>query len=215
MGLKSSLRSIQAWRTRSDLALGGAGIVYLLRDEFITDLPAGSVDGTAAEPGPGTRGTVENDGTISIAAGLLNISGQATVTYGDLGIYWTPNFARESGLAVEFRVRRNGLGICAGFGWMSGTALSLAQRAHCFQLNGTAVDLRSDPNANVVATTSNLTFYKFKIVLKATGCNYYFNDALVGSGTASVTTPLWICLTDGDMQVDVDYVRVWRGHAIV
>ena len=33
----------------------GEQISWLLRDEFSTDLAAGSVNGTAAEPGPGTR----------------------------------------------------------------------------------------------------------------------------------------------------------------
>jgi len=44
---------------------GGAGIAYLLRDEFHTDRAAGSVNGTPAEPGPGTRTAVEVDGQLT------------------------------------------------------------------------------------------------------------------------------------------------------
>lgn len=49
---------------------------WLLRDEFISDLAAGSVNGTAAEPGPGTRvASVINGGTIRITGGKLALKG--------------------------------------------------------------------------------------------------------------------------------------------
>ena len=49
-------------------------ISWLLRDEFITNLAAGSVDGTAAEPGPGTRAVTDTNSKISIASGLLSFA---------------------------------------------------------------------------------------------------------------------------------------------
>lgn len=48
-----------------------AGFGWLLRDDFTTDLPAGSVNGTAAEPGPGTRRVGASAGFTSISSGKL------------------------------------------------------------------------------------------------------------------------------------------------
>ena len=54
------------------------GVPYILRDAFTTELAAGSVNGTAAEPGPGTR-TV-GGAVIAIAGGVLTINGDVTTT---------------------------------------------------------------------------------------------------------------------------------------
>lgn len=51
--------------------LGGGGIAWLLRDEFTTDRAAGAVNGTAAEPGPGTRTVVDTQSYLSISGGKL------------------------------------------------------------------------------------------------------------------------------------------------
>lgn len=50
-----------------------AGITWLLRDEFTTDLAAGSVNGTAAEPGPGTRTVVDVGNKLWISGGSATI----------------------------------------------------------------------------------------------------------------------------------------------
>ncbi len=51
---------------------------YLLQDEFTTDRAAGSVNGTAAEPGPGTRTVADALGTnVSISGGVLSIVGRS------------------------------------------------------------------------------------------------------------------------------------------
>ena len=42
---------------------------YLIRDEFTTDRAAGAVNGTAAEPGPGARTTVNANAKLSISGG--------------------------------------------------------------------------------------------------------------------------------------------------
>lgn len=51
------------------------GITWLLRDEFAMGRPAGSLNGTAAEPGPGTRTVADTNGVITIAGGRLKIAG--------------------------------------------------------------------------------------------------------------------------------------------
>ena len=54
------------------------GAPYILRDQFTTDLAGGSVNGTAAEPGPGTR-TVAGS-LIAVSGGVMTINGAMTAT---------------------------------------------------------------------------------------------------------------------------------------
>lgn len=48
------------------LAMRRGGKPYLLRDEFTDTLAAGSVDGTPAVPGPGTRSVTDTGNNISV-----------------------------------------------------------------------------------------------------------------------------------------------------
>lgn len=57
---------------------GGGGIAYLLRDLFATDRAAGAVNGTAAEPGPGTRTITDLDSRITVTGGELAIAAAGT-----------------------------------------------------------------------------------------------------------------------------------------
>jgi hypothetical protein len=55
---------------------GAAGIGYLLKDDFSTNVAAGSVDGSASSPGPGgNRTVVDTDSLLSVATGALAING--------------------------------------------------------------------------------------------------------------------------------------------
>lgn len=70
------------WRVRRGLSplsspVGSMVVepTYLLRDEFSGDLAAGSVNGTSAVPGPGTRTVVDTNGIMSIADGVLVVNG--------------------------------------------------------------------------------------------------------------------------------------------
>lgn len=52
-----------------------SGITYLLRDEHTTDLSAGSVNGTANEPGPGLRTLVDTGNLVNISGGKIVFNG--------------------------------------------------------------------------------------------------------------------------------------------
>lgn len=63
----------------------GVSIAWLLRDRFSTDRAAGAVDGTAAEPGPGTRTAIELSGaTVSIDGSRAKLIGTGTLN--DIGL---------------------------------------------------------------------------------------------------------------------------------
>ena len=59
-------------RSRAQQAAIWGGVSYLLRDEFTSALAAGSVNGTAAEPGPGTRAVTDANSKLSITGGALS-----------------------------------------------------------------------------------------------------------------------------------------------
>lgn len=186
------------------------GVLYWLNDEFITDRAGGAANNTAAEPGPGLRHTTELDGSITISNGLLNLSGQTTVVLGELKLYYSLPFSREEGRTFEFRVRHNATGTCL-IGLFNNTTMALGDANHAFYINGTAFSIRNDPSNTSIGVATASTWVTLRIVLKATGCDYYVNDKLVGSGTSYTTTPLYLGVSTGALNIDVDYIRVWGG----
>ena len=71
------------------LLLDVGGIQWLLRDEFTTALAAGSVNGTAAEPGPGVRTVRDVESKISVAPGWVEWAAQATAVYAEQDLIYT------------------------------------------------------------------------------------------------------------------------------
>jgi hypothetical protein len=78
---------------------------YLLRDEFITNLNAGAVNNTLAEPGPGTRRVTDTGAILSLSNGYIALASAAGGAWNDLDIYYTPG--REIG-AVMFEYMQSG-----------------------------------------------------------------------------------------------------------
>lgn len=62
------------------VVLLNSGISYLLRDDFTDTVAAGSVDGTAATPGPGTRLVTDPSNHISVASGNMEWNGSDGLT---------------------------------------------------------------------------------------------------------------------------------------
>jgi hypothetical protein len=91
-----------------------AAITYLLRDEFTTDRAAGAVNGTAAEPGPGTRTVVDSGGNMSIASGQIQVA--AAVGGGDPGlVYADVPVARAAGVALIASIDHTNHRVAVGF----------------------------------------------------------------------------------------------------
>src|SRR3990167_1908183 len=111
------------------MVLFGGGIKYLLHDEFITALVAGSVNGTLAEPG-GSLGTVaQNTRIVTDTGNKLSISGgevvaTSAVAANDPRLSYGP-FTRVAGLTWTARLywtTQRG-----GYGWAAGVAPSGGQ----------------------------------------------------------------------------------------
>lgn len=85
------------------LAASGGGITWLLRDDFITDRAAGSVNGTAAEPGPGSRMVTDTLGNkVSISSGKLYMGSQSS--WSSPSLVYTPSSAYTAGRMVFIHV---------------------------------------------------------------------------------------------------------------
>ena len=186
----------------------GKKIRYLLRDEFSTPLTSGNVNGTSAEPGAGTRGVVQNDGTISIASGKLIFTTQSTATIGDLVFFYTEAISRANGITlVAKRKIESGTGLMTTFGFCTDKTGSAASRRHCFQFNSTGVDIRGDASVNSVGdSASDLTV---KIILKSAGATYYINGVQVGDYSSLTNTPLYFVIANSTGEISFDYIRIY------
>jgi len=74
---------------------GGGGPAYIINDQFLTDLAAGSVDESLATPGPGTRNVVDTGDFLSISGGEI-VTTDATGT-GDPCLFYKEPIARVAG----------------------------------------------------------------------------------------------------------------------
>jgi hypothetical protein len=79
-------------------------VKYLLRDDFITELAAGEIDGTDCEPGPGTRVVADTGSNLSISGGELVSAG--FVGDDDPGL-WLDSVARAAGRLLRIDYTHN------------------------------------------------------------------------------------------------------------
>lgn len=179
-------------QTRAVAAMmSGARIRYLLRDEFITALAAGSVNGTSAEPGPGTRTVVDTGSRLSISAGTLIQTANST---GDPG-YWLDNVGRTAGRVVIAKSQASAAQYHYPVGVDSGqdgapriaTTFTAALEIKPFE-NGT--------NGPVIGSWAALTDYEMSLVIRSAGA-YYF----IKGGAFTNWTLLWFASANNDANV--------------
>lgn len=85
------IQSADTWPKASD---------WLIRDEFSDTVAAGSVNGTAATPGPETRAVVDASSKFSVASGVLSVAAGAS----DTGDYLRYAVTRATGLVALGRI---------------------------------------------------------------------------------------------------------------
>lgn len=170
------------------------GAYFLLRDNFTTPLTAGNVDGTAAEPGPGTRtataANVEITGGAIVATGT-GVWGEASWNEGPI--------TRSAGVVLVQHLTFDSLSSNQVSGWRRDNAFgysghdNLGWRAFI----GSALYLRrsSDGTSIPVASLSAGVEYPMAQLLRSTG-NFSFvkisgNWMLLYIDTLSSATPLY------------------------
>lgn len=202
--------------------LGGSGIPfgfvvgpktrYLLQDEFITARAAGTLNGTLAEPGPGTRVVTDTGNDLSIAGGILDFAG-GSGGWGDPYIVYDA-IVRQAGrvflVTVNFATFQN-----MQFGFDNNQVAGSLTR-HFFNVGGGAAVSVTDAGVSYlgVFTGTAATEYKWLIVLRATGAFYFakggvFTDwTLLYVGALQATTPLYPAITNYNGVLTADSLRV-------
>lgn len=183
---------------------------YSLRDEFLIDRAAGSVNGTAAEPGPGVRTVVDTNSKLSIASSLLSFA-TGGVTNGNPAL-WYPSISRVAGLILLGKLNYTTSG-----GWILGwdTDQTGGLASHAFFLTGTALSANSGLAGPTVATIAASTDYQLALVLRAVGAHFFVkggawtNWTLIYSFSTASNTPVFPGIGGNATSVmTFDFIRV-------
>lgn len=159
-----------------------ADLAYIVRDAFTTALAAGSVNGSPADPGPGTRVVNDTGNRLSIANGELVASGGAGA-WGDPGL-WYGNLGRALGKIVFCRIKLATTTTQFMFGWDNGQtttildALQFTTSARIFTFFGAA-----GPQVGLYQPD---VYYDLAVILRATGAFF-----LIRGGNYTKWTLLW------------------------
>jgi len=148
------------------LLSGGDEVPYLLRDEFSDTLAAGSVHGTPATPGPGTRTVVDTESKLSIGSGVASFAGgKAAPAYGDPAIMLDA-ITRSSGRMLRIDVTPTVAGQ-SRIGWEPSARKLYVENGVNFS-GGVLYFLQNDIGVLVGLYTNVLT--TFYVILRNNGC---------------------------------------------
>jgi hypothetical protein len=192
---------------------GTAGYTYLFRDEFTTDVAAGSVDGTPAEPGPGTRALVSDSNNVSISGDKLLITNSTSRT----ARYRTGNLTRATGLAFFINGGVSSAPVAAGIE-LGVTNTSNTRIAY--------ISPRAGPE--YIAYNGDAVFVEIRDILGIAAADYAYITRSAGGAffarvsgdwtllwldSVATTTPMrfafWLWLTSGSTGViEASYFRV-------
>ena len=193
------------------LAPSNRRIRWLLRDEFRFARAAGSVNGTAAEPGPGTRTVVDTETKLSIASGALTINGgKSTAAWGDPAINY-PVIARVAGTLGLWSFNSDSVAankeLIIGF---DDAVHGTNGRAIVYMIAGV---IRANAVAATCGAYSASTTYQIAIALRATGHFVFIKGGafttwtLLWPGTVSSTSNLYRLISNKNAVGTYDFIR--------
>lgn len=194
-------------RVTGVLGGGGGGIRYLFRDLFSTDRAAGAVNGTAAEPGPGTRMVIDTASKEVIASGLLAFTAGKN-TLGDPG-YWLDAVARTQGRVMTALKRPLVSGTSLEVGWDTTQSGDLNTHTLYFV---TSPAIRYDNT--VIGSLDNFSAVQVVIVLRTSGAFVF--TKIIGDSTwrlwyysvVGTATPLYPGITTYTAIASFDFLSV-------
>jgi hypothetical protein len=190
-------------------------IQFTLRDEFTTNLAAGAVDGTSAEPTGGTREVIDVESKASIATQKLTLAAQDTPNWGDEGIYY-PSVARGAGKMLFMTAVWSAISNSV-WGWSTAAdvALNSLNIKNTFYTSlGTNLAVSSSLAVAGPSALATGTTYSFCSVLRATGAymfikgGVYTNWTLLWVDSTVSTTPLYPAITNYQSVWTVDGIRL-------
>jgi hypothetical protein len=194
--------------------VGGETLIFLLRDEYPVDASAPLTTPRTCAPGPGVMTLVQNDGQMSIAAGLLTIPTQTTPVFSDLG-YHGSAITRAAGVMIAqpliFNAGNKQLFAChlrtnAAVGSNQSGAGIQCDSDGQFLVEGAVQSKLGGTHAAYLAPFAQENVYA--VVLRAAGAHFIFNDHLVYVGQNDSTATLYPHSAVYDNNYTSDYLRV-------
>jgi hypothetical protein len=150
---------------------------YLLRDDFVNDVAAGSVDGTDADPGPGSRTAVDTGNNLSLSGGKLSFTGGlGTPSFGNPGL-WYEALAREPGRMLLVDLTAGAANHRTTVGWDNGQAGPPNLHGFYLYSDGSFRAYDNAANLGIGIDFAAGTKYKLAIILRATGAFYFMRIA--------------------------------------
>lgn len=165
--------------------LGGLKYRYFLRDDFLTDLGIGAINGTMAEPGPGTRSLADVDGVVTISGDWIEFGAQTNV----------PSYIEEELIYKDIPITRQ-VGQVVMCRWKCTTSashyplvlvnsltpvwLGQANIIHGFRRSGATTLSSVDDEAvgvNLMEFVADGTEYDLAIYLLAVGAYYFSKES--------------------------------------
>ena len=164
------------------LGMGGrkrraAVTIYDLRDEFTTNLAAGSVNGTNAEPTGGTRTVVDTQNKLSLAGGVAVFNGgKASPAYGDPMLKYTA-INRVAGKAFLAKIIMSANTTHFRAGWFAaGTNYDIDEIMHF--MSTSIIGIRTATGVFVDVAPYTATTYYICCVLRATGSFWFIKGGI-------------------------------------
>ena len=183
------------------------GIKYLLFDDFLTALAAGSVNGTNAEPTGGARTVSDVETGISISNQIAEFAGQATAVWGEQSIYYG-SVSRAAGLTLITKVK-SGTTNQSLIGFDTDTSGTISENAFYLIATTPYVYLSGSLIGEVSAVTlSNSSYNIFTILLRASGAFFYIDGRLVYITSTGSTATLYPGLATLSQTLSVDWVKI-------
>lgn len=167
---------------RRILKANTSSITYLIRDEFTTDRTAGAINGTAAEPGPGTRTVTDGNSKLSISGGQLSFATGGAGGGNPSLHYELQN--RVPGLLLVSAASYTLQGL-PYIGWDNNTTTTPVDALS--GLGGTTLNVRRNSAAISAGVIATSTTYRLITIQRATGMMY-----LVSGGAFTYPTLLYI-----------------------
>ena len=168
----------------------GGAVSYLLRDLFTTDRAAGSVNGTAAEPGPGTRSATDTGSNFVITGNKAVASGIAGAADPSFG--YSDAIERVAGRTIKYNIKyissRGHSGLCI-------SATPTAPIYGIYEPGGILIVIQ--PAQNGYVSFVNGTTYTIWITLFTSGAamwaqgGVYTNPELIFVTSRYNTSPLY------------------------
>lgn len=191
---------------------GVAFSYYLLNDTFTTDLAAGAVDGTAAEPGPGgNRVAADPNSLLSLSGGKAVFA--AGAGWADPGLFYSVR-TRTTGLTFLNQFNISAFGVGPGIGWNNNqTGQSAAST--CYQISGNLYQYETFGATNTLIVNLDVsTDYTLAVSLRTYGGFYlikggtYAHWSLVGVAQADNAAPLYPYCINNSSTFTSDYARI-------